>query len=196
MSKLERKALGLGAHPALLVVDASVAFTDPGSPLGGRFETEIDAIIRLMQLAEQRRWPRFFSTVWYESADEARVFREKLPDLNLLQASSEQTAIDSRLPVAASDLVFRKTHASCFFGTDLDARLKDHAIDSLVIAGFTTSGCVRATAVDGLQYDYRVTVVKDAVGDRDAPAHAANLSDIEAKYGDVCTLAQLERTLT
>lgn len=196
MSKLERKSLGLGAHPALLVVDASVAFTDPSSPLGDHFETEIDAIIRLMQLAEQRRWPRFFSTVWYESADEARVFREKLPDLDALQASSEQTAIDSRLPVAASDLVFRKTHASCFFGTDLDARLKDHAIDSLVIAGFTTSGCVRATAVDGLQHDYRVTVVEDAVGDRDAPAHAANLSDIDAKYGDVCTLAQLEKSLT
>lgn len=193
---LERKSLGLGAHPALLVVDASVAFTDPSSPLGDHFETEIDAIIRLMQLAEQRRWPRFFSTVWYESADEARVFREKLPDLDALQASSEQTAIDSRLPVAASDFVFRKTHASCFFGTDLDARLKDHAIDSLVIAGFTTSGCVRATAVDGLQHDYRVTVVEDAVGDRDAPAHAANLSDIDAKYGDVCTLAQLEKSLT
>lgn len=195
MSKLERNTLGLGAHPALLVVDASVAFTDPDSPLGGRFDAEIDTIIALMELARQQRWPRFLSTVWYESADEARVFREKLPDLDLLQAGSDQTAIDPRLPVDVSDVVIRKTHASFFFGTDLDARLRLNEIDSLVIAGFTTSGCVRATAVDGLQHDYRSIVIEDAVGDRDALAHAANLSDIDAKYGDVCTLAQLEEAL-
>jgi nicotinamidase-related amidase len=93
--------------------------------------------------------------------------------------------------VDASDRVFRKTHASCFFGTDLYRWLREASVDGLVIAGFTTSGCVRASAVDALQNDYRTTVIEDAVGDRDPAAHAANLYDIEAKYGDVRSLVSL-----
>ena len=191
MPALDKTSVGLGERPALLVVDASVAFTDPGCPLGADFSAEIGVISGLMSLAAGSGWPRFFSTVWYESDDEARVFREKVPALNLLNEGSPLVAIDPRLPLDASDRVFRKTHASCFFGTELHRRLQDGGVDSLVIAGFTTSGCVRASVVDALQNDYRTTVVSDAVGDRDAAAHAANLYDIEAKYGDVVALASL-----
>lgn len=191
MAALEKTTLGLGQRPALLIVDASCAFTDPRSPLGGDFADQIAAIQELIQLARRRGWPRFFSTVWYESDDEASVFREKVPALNMLKAGAGEVLIDSRLAVDADDEVFRKTHASCFFGTDLDERLREAQVDSLVVAGFTTSGCVRATVVDALQYNYRTVVVQDAVGDRDAAAHDANLYDIEAKYGDVCRLADL-----
>jgi nicotinamidase-related amidase len=191
MGALTAKTLTLGTSPALLVVDASRAFTEPDSPLGADFTNEIEAIRALMALALKHSWPRFFSTVWFESDDEATVFRNKLPVLNTLVAGSAEVAIDDRLPVTVEDRVFRKTHASCFFGTDLDQWLREQGVDSLVIAGFTTSGCVRATAVDALQYDYRTFVIEDAVGDRDAAAHRANLYDIEAKYGEVCTLAHL-----
>lgn len=191
MPALDKTSVGLGERPALLVVDASVAFTDPACALGADFSAEIGVIAQLMALAGESGWPRFFSTVWYESDDEARVFREKVPALNLLDAGSPLVAIDPRLPVDASDRVFRKTHASCFFGTDLYRWLREASVDGLVIAGFTTSGCVRASAVDALQNDYRTTVIEDAVGDRDPAAHAANLYDIEAKYGDIRSLASL-----
>ncbi len=191
MAVLQKTTLGLGQRPALLVVDASRAFTDPQSPLGSDFANEIAAIRELMEIAQRSKWPRLFSTVWYESEDEAVLFREKLPALNALVAGSAEVLIDSRLPVSADDQVFRKAHASCFFGTDLNRWLRDLDVDSLVVAGFTTSGCVRATAVDALQHGYRTIVIADAVGDRDPVAHRANLYDIEAKYGDVCSLADL-----
>ncbi len=195
MSALDKIELGLGDRPALLVVDASCAFTDPQSPLGCDVTKEIEAIQAVMEIASRLKWLRFFSTVWYESDDEGSVFREMLPALNVLTADSPGVSVDRRLPVVADDRVFRKTLASCFFNTELDSWLQRAGVDSLVIAGFTTSGCVRATAVDALQHNYRVVVVSDAVGDRDPAAHRANLYDIGAKYGDVCTLHDLELAL-
>ena len=192
MATLTRNTLGLGTSPALLIVDASVAFTDPHSPLGADFSDEIAAINQIMAHASQAQWPRFFSTVWYETEREARIFRDKLPSLNLLEAGSPMVQIDPRLILSGDDVVFRKTHASCFFGTDLDEWLQSAGVDSLVVCGFTTSGCVRATAVDALQYNYRSVVVEECVGDRDRDAHTANLHDIDAKYGDVVSLASLE----
>ncbi len=195
MSALDNITLGLGERPALLVVDASCAFTDPESPLGSDFTKEIEAVQAIMEIASRLKWPRFFSTVWYESDREASVFREKLPALNVLTPGSPGASVDSRLRVSIEDRVFRKTHASCFFNTELDSWLHHAGVDSLVITGFTTSGCVRATAVDALQYNYRAVVIADAVGDRDPAAHRANLYDIGAKYGDVCTLRELELAL-
>jgi maleamate amidohydrolase len=192
MTALAKTTLGLGARPALLVVDASCAFTDPSSPLGADFADEIAAIGELMSLARDLGWTRWFSTVWYETSDEAALFREKVPALNGLVAGSTEVSIDARLPLAREDHVFRKTHASCFFGTQLNTELQSLGIDSLVVGGFTTSGCVRATAVDALQHGYRTVVVEDAVGDRDPDAHRANLYDIEAKYGDVCSKSELQ----
>ena len=195
MGALDNVTLGLGERPALLVVDASCAFTDPESPLGSDFTKEIEAVKAIMEIAARRKWQRFFSTVWYESDREASVFREKLPALNVLTPGSPGASVDSRLRVSIEDRVFRKTHASCFFNTELDSWLHHAGVDSLVITGFTTSGCVRATAVDALQYNYRAVVIADAVGDRDPAAHRANLYDIGAKYGDVCTLRELELAL-
>ena len=182
---LASRSIGLGSAPALLVVDASQGFTDPVSPLGDDFTAELAVINQLLDLAHARGWPVVLSTVVYRHREEAKVFRAKLPDLELLQAGSRWVELDPGLHRMEGDRLLEKTHPSCFHGTDLDGWLRERGVDSVVVAGFTTSGCVRATAVDALQYDYRTVVVSDAVGDRDAAAHVANLRDLELKYVDV-----------
>jgi maleamate amidohydrolase len=99
--------------------------------------------------------------------------------------------VDPALAPRAEEPVIEKQWASSFFGTDLAQRLKTAQADSLVVTGLTTSGCVRATVVDGLQHDYPVVVPREAVGDRNAAAHAANLHDMHAKYADVQSLSEV-----
>jgi maleamate amidohydrolase len=188
---LDSRQTGIGEHPALLVVDASVGFTDPASPLGADFSVELTCIDRLLALAHRHGWPVFLSTVVYRRDGQARVFRDKLPDLNLLTAGSRWVVIDSRLHVADTDRVFEKTHASAFHETGLAGWLRERQVDTVIVAGFTTSGCVRASAVDALQHDFRTVVVTDAVGDRDALAHHANLRDLGLKYADLVTTEEL-----
>jgi len=188
---LTSATIGLGKNPALLVVDATNAFTSSECPLGADFAKELAAINVLLEVADAQSWPRIFTTVVYPDERVASVFRRKLPDLNLLTPNSEWVKICAELDVEGSDQIIEKTHASAFFGTDLDQRLKIAGCDSVVVAGFTTSGCVRASAVDALQYNYRTIVVEDAVGDRDESAHLANLQDLALKYADVIRLQEL-----
>lgn len=185
--------LTLGSQPALIVVDASNGFTDPSSPLGSDFEAQIDVINRLIALAEQNAWPVILSTVSYDNPQQASVFREKLPGLNYLKAGSTAVDIDARILRLRSAISLRKFHASCFHQTDLHQQLQELGVDSLVCCGFTTSGCVRATAVDGLQYNYRTAIISDATGDRDEAAHSSNLRDFGLKYGEVMTYEQVSR---
>ncbi len=189
MAALTSESTGLGQRPALLVVDASVGFTDPASPLGADFTPEIARINVLLDHAHSHGWPVFFSTVVYHTAAEAPVFRNKLPALNQLATGTPWVRLDPRLHANPGDRVFEKAYASCFHRTRLQRWLQDAEVDTVVVAGFTTSGCVRASAVDALQHDYRTVVVEDAVGDRDAAAHAANLRDLGLKYADVMSTA-------
>lgn len=177
--------IAIGNSPALIIVDAITGFTDPECPLGGDFPAEIAVINQLLKVARASRWPCVFSTVVYHSDDQASVFRAKVPALNLLTPDSQWVKVDDRLTVEDGDLLLEKTHASCFHGTTLAERLHQQGIDSVLITGFTTSGCVRATAVDALQHDFRTFVIKDAVADRDPEAHRANLYDLQAKYGEL-----------
>ena len=119
------------------------------------------------------------------------IFRNRLPALNLLETGSPLVEIDPRLSRQENELLIEKHYASSFFGTDLIQRLNEREADSLVVTGLTTSGCVRATAVDGLQSDFPVVVVSDAVGDRNEEAHTANLHDLNAKYAEVMTAEQV-----
>lgn len=185
--QLDTQEIGLGQSPALLVVDASLGFTDPSSPLGANYTQEITNIAKLISHAHTKGWPCFFSSVVYHSEDQASVFRQKLPALNELAPGSDYIKIDPQLPMSSLDRLFEKQHASCFFATKLAQWLTESGIDTVVITGFTTSGCVRASAVDSLQHNFRTLVVEDAVGDRDADAHAANLKDLRLKYTDVVT---------
>jgi len=108
-----------------------------------------------------------------------------------LRKGSPNCAVDERIKPLPGECVVSKNYASSFFGTDLDSYLRARGIDTVVIVGATTSGCVRASAVDSLQYAYHTIVVSDGVGDRAQGPHEANLFDIEAKYGDVITGAQV-----
>ncbi len=185
---LDRVSGGLGSKPALIVVDVVRGFTDPSCPLGSEADEVVEANVRLMNAFHDVDLPVVLTTVIYHDDQQASVFRARIPALNLLTPESEWVLFDSRLPVAPSDLQLEKRHASSFHGTELDEWLRIQEVDSVVVTGLTTSGCVRATAVDGLQNNYRVVVPIEACGDRDKQAHKANLYDLNAKYADVLSL--------
>jgi maleamate amidohydrolase len=186
---LATRRLGLGRRPALLVVDMTRGFTDPACELGCACDATVAANSALLSAFHALDLPVFFTTVVYRDASQAVVFRRRLPALNLLTADSPWIALDSRLDRQPGDVLIEKQWASAFHRTDLDSRLRARDVDSLVVTGLTTSGCVRATAVDALQYDYQVVVPREAVADRNLSAHEANLRDLAAKYADVDSLA-------
>lgn len=186
------RRIGPGSRPALVVVDCSHGFTDPASPLACDLDAPLQAIARLLAAARERRVPVFFTTVAYRPEDRATaaVFLEKVPALATLEAGSRWTEIDGRVAPAPGEAVVTKLFASGFFGTPLAERLAEHGVDTVVVTGASTSGCVRATVLDALQHGLRPMVPVEAVGDRDAAAHDANLFDMGAKYADVVGLEE------
>jgi maleamate amidohydrolase len=188
---LERNTLGLGAAPALIVVDMIKGFTDPACPLGSDCPEVVAANVRLLDSFHRLGLPVYFTAVVYHNDDQARVFRDRIQALNVLTPDSHWVQVDDRLVVEPGDELIEKQWASGFHKTDLDERLRHRGVDSVVVTGLTTSGCVRATVVDGLQYDYRVVVAREAVGDRNQDAHEANLFDMHAKYADVIPVADI-----
>ena len=188
MSDLERISQSFGSRPALVLVDMSNGFTDPKSPLGGDYTDAIAANQKLLAAFRQAKLPIFFTSVVYETAEQARVFRDRIPALDILTPNSEWVEIDPRLDRQENEPIIEKQWASGFFKTELAKLLVAQNVDSLVVTGLTTSGCVRATAIDGLQHDYKVFIPREAVGDRNETAHAANLFDLHAKYADVVSL--------
>jgi nicotinamidase-related amidase len=178
--------VGMGNRPALVVIDLINAFTDAETNLGADFDAVVEQTERLLAAFRERDLPRYFTTVAYEeSYGDAGRFIEKVPALRELEAGTDAVAVDGRLDPEAGERVILKKYASAFFGTDLGTELTTDGVDTLVLAGVTTSGCVRATAVDSLQHGYRTVVPADAVGDRADGPHRANLFDIDQKYGDV-----------
>lgn len=184
--------LGFGQRPALLIVDMVNAFTNPAMPLGAKLDTEIEAIQRLLRAAHDRGVPVIFSTVSYEDENlrDAGIFGMKQKGSSTLRAGTEGVQIDSRLDFQPIDCLLVKKYASCFFGTDLVPRLLVRGVDTLIITGCTTSGCVRASAVDACQTGFRPMVVREAVGDRSQSAHDQSLFDLNAKYADVVSLEE------
>jgi nicotinamidase-related amidase len=183
--------IGFGERPALVVIDMLKAFTDEKAMLGANLDVEIAAIKPLIAAAHARGVPVIFSSVRYDDADlkDAGIWALKQKGVTTLTADGTGWEIDPRLDFRKTDTLLFKKYASCFFGTDLVPRLLAHRVDTLVITGCTTSGCVRATAVDACQNGFRPMVVREAVGDRSAAAHAQSLFDLDAKYADVIPLA-------
>jgi maleamate amidohydrolase len=184
--------MGFGERPAVLVVDLVKAFTDPARMLGANLDSQIVATQSLLEVAHGRGTPVIFSTVRYDDVDlrDAGIWALKQKGCATLAAETDGHEIDPRLTVARGDSLLLKKYASCFFGTDLVARLNSRHIDTLIIVGCTTSGCVRASAVDAIQNGYRPIVVREAVGDRSAAAHEQSLFDLHAKYADVTGLEE------
>lgn len=195
MAKLTNQRVGFGAKPALIVVDATLGFTDPTSALGSESASELAVIQRLIEAFRARALPVVYTVNAYAHDAEASVFREKLPLLNLLVADTPMTEICPMIAPLPQDIVIRKVVPSGFFDSPLRQLLVNVGVDSVLVCGFTTSGCVRATAVDALQSNFRLVVARDACGDRDTYAHEANLRDLDLKYGDVVTADEALRML-
>lgn len=186
------RGAGLGDRPALVVVDMSVGFTDPESPLACDLERVVEAVGLLLAAARRTDVPVVYTTVAYDEGAKrtAAAFIAKVPALLTLEAGSRWVEIDPRIAPQPGEPVLTKLYASAFFGTPLATFLAASGCDSLVVTGASTSGCVRATAVDALQHGYPPVVPREAVGDRNSAAHEANLYDIDAKYGDVVSLEE------
>jgi len=183
--------VGFGKRPALLIVDFIVGFTDLSSPLALNLDSEVEATRRLLEVAREKRIPIFFTTIEYdEGYRDAGVFIKKIPSLSVLQKGSRMTEVDERIRPRPDEHVISKKYASAFFGTSLASTLTASRCDTVLITGCTTSGCVRASAVDSCQYGFHTIVVREAVGDRAQGPHEANLFDIDAKYGDVVSLSE------
>ncbi len=187
------RRIGFGQHPALLIVDVIQAFTNPASPLGSDLDTVVYAIQRLLDIARSKSVPVVFTTVGYDESEwqSAQIFITKVPALKVLKLGTSEVEIDPRLERSATEPILLKQFASAFFGTPLSSLLAAQHCDTVIVTGCTTSGCVRASVVDALQYGYRPIVPLEAVGDRSLEAHKANLFDIGAKYGDVVALNEV-----
>jgi maleamate amidohydrolase len=181
------KRLGLGNRPCFLVVDYIKGFTDPSQPMGAESGREIEAVNRFLSVCRTADIPVIFTIIAYEdnSLADAGIWMSKMQGLRTLKAGTALVELDSRLHYQAGDTLLVKKYASAFFGTDLASRLNAAQVDSVIVAGCTTSGCVRSTVVDALQYGYRPIVLKDAVGDRFDDAHQQSLIDMDLKYADV-----------
>jgi maleamate amidohydrolase len=182
--------IGFGARPALLVVDLTRGFTDAGRPLGADLTGQIRATNALLELAHQKDIPVIFTSVRYDDAQlrDAGVWALKQKGTASLAAVGDGHEVDPRLDIGPTDALIYKKYASCFFGTDLISRLVTARADTLIIVGTSTSGCVRASAVDACQNGFRPMVVREAVGDRSVAAHEQSLFDLQAKYADVVSL--------
>jgi maleamate amidohydrolase len=189
----ERSGLGasvtLGRNPGVLVVDFSCGFTDPACALGSDLTEEVEATRRLLDVARAKGLPVIYTTIGFEpSLKDGGLWLQKVPTLGELQLGGRWVEIDSRLDPQEGETVIVKKGASAFFGTNLVAVLNTQQVDTVVLCGATTSGCVRATAIDLLQNGYPAIVPRECVGDRAQAPHEANLFDIDAKYADVVAL--------
>jgi nicotinamidase-related amidase len=182
--------IGFGERPALIVIDMINGFTDATMPLGAPLESQLAAQKPLIDVAHERNIPVIFSTVIYNDHDlkDAGLWAIKMKGTLTLKADTPAIEVDKRLDMRKTDSLLVKKYASCFFGTDLASRLMNLHADTLIITGCTTSGCVRATAVDAVQNGFRPMVVKEACGDRSQAAHDQSLFDLNAKYADVVGL--------
>lgn len=181
--------VGFGRNPVVLVVDMQVAFDDPAYRVGADQTPTVEAIASLLPLARARDVPVIYARTGYRpDGRDGGVFMKKIPALIELQVGSPGYEIDPRLAPEPDDFVVEKKFASAFFQTNLPSILTAEEIDTIILTGCSTSGCIRAAACDGVSNGYRMIVPEECVSDRAEGPHRANLFDINAKYGDVVPL--------
>jgi nicotinamidase-related amidase len=183
------ESVTLGSRPAVLVVDFSCGFTDPACTLGSDLTAEVESTKRLLDVARAKALPVVFTSIGYEpSLKDGGLWLQKVPALGDLQLGGHWVEIDPRLEPREDETIVMKKGASAFFGTNLASILVAQRVDSVILCGATTSGCIRATAIDLLQYGWPTLVPRECVGDRAQAPHESNLFDIQAKYADVVPL--------
>ena len=190
--------VGFGRNAAVVVIDFTLAYTTPGSPFFA--EGVVRAVadtVPLLQAARAAGIPVIHTKVMYHpSGADGGWFVRKVPALRNLVAGEPLAEIDPKVAPLAEEVVIVKQYPSPFFGTPLAPMLATLGVDTLILAGCSTSGCVRAGALDGVQHGYRVIVPRECVGDRHDGPHDANLFDINAKYGDVVGRDEVIQYLT
>lgn len=192
-----RARLGPGRRPAVLVVDVLLAYLDPGSPLYAGVEDPVAAAASVVAAARDTGVPVVFTAVRYgRGCADGGLWVAKVPALRVLEEGNPLGDFPPQLRPRAGETVVVKQYASAFFGTSLDATLRTLGVDTLLVTGLSTSGCVRASVVDAISLGFRPLVVREAVGDRDSRPHEAALFDIEGKYGDVIGLDEALALLT
>ena len=185
--------VGYGQKPAVVVVDFINAYTTPGSPLYAPGVVDaVRASVDLLDMARRNGILVVYTRVIYSPHGlDGGIFVRKVPVLRKMVEGEPLADIVPELPPAPQDVVINKQYASAFFGTSLAPLLTSQGVDTLIVTGCSTSGCIRATAVDGMQYGFRVVVPQECVGDRHPEPHEANLFDIDSKYGDVVSKAEV-----
>jgi maleamate amidohydrolase len=177
--------LGFGNTPALILIDFVEAYFAKDSPLYAGVEETLASALRIRAAARTAGIPVIYTNVVYQTGDDGGIFFRKVPALKAFLEGSPLGAWPAGLEPGKGELVISKQYASAFFGTSLGATLTANGIDTLIITGVTTSGCIRASCIDAVSNGFIPIVVADACGDRHEAPHAANLFDMNAKYGDV-----------
>ncbi|MFC3124389.1 isochorismatase family protein [Pseudoroseomonas globiformis] len=188
------QSVGLGRRLALVVVDFVNGFIDPAHFGGGNISDAVRCTVPLLGEARRRSWPIAHTRVVYaDDGSDAGAFARKSPGLLKLTEASPLSQIVPELIPAAGELIIRKRQASAFFGTELAGWLMWRGVDTVLVTGCTTSGCVRATVVDAVAHNLRSIVVSDCVGDRAIGPHEASLFDMGQKYADLMDSAEVLR---
>ena len=177
---------GIGQRPALLIVDFVNGFANPDQFGGGNIGEAIENTRGLLAEARTLGLPIAFTRVVYaDDGSDAGVFTLKAPALTQLTEGAFGSQIVDQLKPRDGEYIVRKTQPSAFFGTNLTAWYVSKGVDTVIIAGCTTSGCIRASVIDSMSYNFRTVVASDCVGDRALSPHEANLFDMEQKYADL-----------
>ena len=183
--------LGFGQRPALILVDFVKAYFDEDCALYAGVEDALESALRVREHAWAAGIPVIYTNVvYYEEGRDGGVFFRKVPVLKNFLVGNPMGEWPSGLQPADDELVISKQYPSAFFGTSLASSLHSMDIDTLIITGVTTSGCIRATCVDTMSHGFIPIVVEDACGDRHESPHQANLFDMNAKYADVVDEAE------
>lgn len=189
--------LDFGIKPALIIVDVVMAYFDKHSPLYADAAKVLASNVRVLAAARNAGIPVIFTNVVYQQGGiDGGLFYKKIPALKVFDQGSPLGIFPPSLQPKNGETVITKQFASAFFGTWLAAKLTEMKVDALLITGLSTSGCVRATALDALQNGFAPFVVRDACGDRHSSPHEASLFDLQAKYAEVVTEAEAIKLLT
>ncbi|MEE8306902.1 MAG: isochorismatase family protein [Gammaproteobacteria bacterium] len=188
--------LGFGQRPALIIIDFVQAYMDKDSPLYAGVEDTLTHTVDLLGAAREAEIPILHTNVSFTPGGiDGGVFFRKVKALRCFEQGSRLGAFATGLEPVTGEPIITKQYASAFFGTSLASTLTALGVDTLLIAGLSTSGCIRASAVDAVQHGFIPVVVREAVGDRDDAPHLANLFDLQAKYADVVGLAEVKQYL-
>lgn len=178
--------LGFGERPALILVDFVEAYFAEDSPLYAGVDAALASALRIRDAAREAAIPIIYTNVAYHRGGvDGGIFYRKVPALAVFELGNPLAGWPDGLLPADDELVISKQYPSAFFGTSLAATLTASRVDSLIITGLTTSGCIRATCIDAVSHGFIPIVVADACGDRHPAPHDANLFDMNAKYADV-----------